>query len=345
LKRCRLHLILAAFSTAFFLGACSGTATSSSSGGSNLALPTAIRPAGKIPADSLFVGSMGLVEVYQNSGSNWPKTNEITEHIGEPVSMGIDQDGFLFVANHDRDDVAAFNLAENGQYIGRLKRVKTPQKIALDAQGDVAVINSGFEINGPTIVTVFPFGGSNGSYEIKEGLRDPVALAYDKDGNLFVANGGNDVITVYAPGAMTPMLKISDGVTGPVAMVSDRNGRLYVANYSGYNVTAYDPPEYNLVLTIPTNLKNVVDVAIGPGAPHLYIAADSTLRSEVIDYDVRTGKSVKITDGISHPKYVIICSKTYVCVANQSTKVTIYNNDALVHTIDTGRGLYSITSR
>ncbi|MGA8533154.1 MAG: hypothetical protein WB615_03480 [Candidatus Tumulicola sp.] len=186
--------------------------------------------------------------------------------------------------------MAAFNLAENGKYIGRLTRnLKEPRKIALDAQGDVAVINSGVGNDGRSIVSVFPFGGSNGWYEIKDGIANSKSLAYDKEGNLYVGNIGN-VITVYAPGATTPMRKITDGVNGPYSMVFDRNGRLYVGNYSGYNVTAYEPPDYNLVLTIPTELRNVRDIAINAAARRLYIAADSTLRSEVLDYDIKPAR-------------------------------------------------------
>jgi hypothetical protein len=345
LKHCRLRSIPAALSAIVFLSACSGNATSSSTANSSLALPAAIRPAENIPPDSLFLAQTDRVDVYRNSGSDWTKTNEITEHVGIPLSTDIDQDDYLFVANSDQNDVALFKLAEDGKYIGSLTRdLKGPRIIALDAQGDLAVIADNPENNGTAAVIVFPFGGSNGSYVIKDEIANPKSLAYDSEGNLYVGNVSRD-ITVYAPGATTPMRKITDGISSPSSMVFDRNGRLYVGNYSGYNVTAYDPPDYNLVLTIPANLKTVRDIAIDRPMRHLYIAAQGSLRSEVLDYAIRTGKVTKITDGIALPSQVIICAKTYVCVKNASNTVTIYKNDALVHKITTSQALWSLTSR
>ena len=67
------------------------------------------------------------------------------------------------------------------------------------------------------------------------GVSGPEALAFDANGNLYVANyyGG---VTVYAPGSTTPTATLT-GLNQPVALAFDANGNLFVTN-SGNNTVS-----------------------------------------------------------------------------------------------------------
>jgi hypothetical protein len=105
----------------------------------------------------------------------------------------------------------------------------------------------------------------------------------------------------------------------------------------------YKGPDYKLVLTIP--IGGLRPVSLASRRNHLYIAAVSQVKSVVIDYNLNTGGETRIVDGIDNPLQVMICSKTYLCVANGNHKVTIYQADELVHTIDIQRRIWSMTTR
>ena len=174
-------------------------------------------------------------------------------------------------------------------------------------------------------------------------VSGPGHLAYDSDGDLFVANADNSSVGVYHPGEDLPAQSLNDGVSAPAAFAFDRTGMVYVANVGGFNVTGYKGPEYKLVLAIPTGGLHPVSLAIR--GKHLYIAAISHLKSEVLDYNLNSGRSTRIVDGIDFPLQVMMCSKTYLCVANRDHKVTIYEADKLVHTIDNQSPIWSMTTR
>ena len=85
------------------------------------------------------------------------------------------------------------------------------------------------------------------------GLSNPCALAFDANGNLYVANLGSSVsgttVSEFAPGAATPTATLT-GLTGPDALAFDASGNLYVANetnYFGTTVSEFAPGS-----TIPT---------------------------------------------------------------------------------------------
>jgi hypothetical protein len=104
-------------------------------------------------------------------------------------------------------------------------------------------------------VSVYPLGGTAPIRTLSKGVDLPTAIAFDKLGNLYVANhdggpSGRGFISVFAPGATTPERKISNGVNVPYSLALDSKGNLYVANYiraldapklSNGSVTVYKP--------------------------------------------------------------------------------------------------------
>ena len=61
------------------------------------------------------------------------------------------------------------------------------------------------------------------------GLDDPQALAFDADGNLYVANPDNNTVSEFAVGSTVPTATLT-GLSSPMALAFDAGGNLYVAN-------------------------------------------------------------------------------------------------------------------
>lgn len=79
---------------------------------------------------------------------------------------------------------------------------------------------------------------------ITTGLDEPDGLTTDKNGNLYVANHGNNTVTEYSPRTYQPTVLPLSGLDGPTAVRVDGFGNIYVMNAasSGYNfIQEYAP--------------------------------------------------------------------------------------------------------
>lgn len=278
---------LAAVTAATALAACSNSTQDMHVTNTSSSILPAVQQSAAIPADSLFIGGTGRISVFSDAAGGFVPTTEITDHVThEPRAMGIDRDGDLFVADYsDVSQISLYRLPQDGKYLGALtKGVVRPTALALDGQNNLAVVVHN-ERNRRT-VRVFPSAASDRSFELKD-VSGPGHLAYDSDGALFVANADNSSVGVYHPGEDLPAQSLNDGVSAPAAFAFDRTGMVYVANVGGFNVTGYKGPEYKLVLAIPTGGLHPVSLAIR--GKHLYIAAISHLKSEVLDYNLNSG--------------------------------------------------------
>ncbi len=72
------------------------------------------------------------------------------------------------------------------------------------------------------------------------GLNDPLGLAVDSSGNLYVSNSGAGTVSEFAPGATTPTATLT-GLSGPEALAFDAGGNLYVANVGNNTVSVFAP--------------------------------------------------------------------------------------------------------
>jgi hypothetical protein len=91
----------------------------------------------------------------------------------------------------------------------------------------------------PAVVGALPVLGKTPSATLG-GLGEPRALAFDADGNLFVANYSAGTVSEFAPGSTKPTATLS-GVSHPVALVFDASGNLFVAGRFGKTVSEFAP--------------------------------------------------------------------------------------------------------
>src|SRR5205823_3429160 len=67
-----------------------------------------------------------------------------------------------------------------------------------------------------------------------DGYSGPIGLAFDRDGNVYVASYNTGVVTRTAPdGTSTPFVT---GLSGPHAIAFDARGSLYIVNNSNGTV-------------------------------------------------------------------------------------------------------------
>jgi DNA-binding beta-propeller fold protein YncE len=105
---------------------------------------------------------------------------------------------------------------------------------------------------------------------ISEGICEPVSLAFDSVGNLYVGNYGDDAtkkpsVTVYAVGTNVLMETINHGVTKPIALAIDPSNNLYVANDTESDgVSVYPPGQESPSLKLRKGISYPLDLTLLP---------------------------------------------------------------------------------
>lgn len=207
-----------------------------------------------------------------------------------PQGLAVDAQGNIFVADYGnsliREIVAATNTvktyAGNG-YVGYVDgdALKTaefngPSGLAVDANGNLFVAdrnnNMIRKITSAGVVSTIAGtktpGYVNGTVNTTTGayasFRNPSALVLDKDGNIYVADLGNNAIRMITPAAVVTTIAGGPGQTSllgnPIALTMDAQGNFFIADESGRVVEL-------------TAAKVLYDLA---GAPNVAGYADGT---------------------------------------------------------------------
>jgi hypothetical protein len=79
-----------------------------------------------------------------------------------------------------------------------------------------------------------PNGAAKPLETIVTGISEPMGIALDGSGALYVANSGNNTVTVYAPGTTSPSKTFTNGLSVPQGVAVGSDGTTYVANEGSY---------------------------------------------------------------------------------------------------------------
>ena len=175
-------------------------------------------------------------------------------------------------------------------------------------------------------VTVYAPGSNTVLRTISRGIYDPLDLAFDGTGKLYVANGGCTgscspyrpyTVTVYAPESEKVRRTITAGINGPDALAFDSSGNLYVANWPFYSgtstVTVYAPGSKNVLRTISQGIVAPVALAFD-AAGRLYVLNASG--NVTVYASGKTTVARTITQGIVDPQALALDASQNLYVAN-----------------------------
>jgi len=138
-----------------------------------------------------------------------------------------------------------------------------------------SVTSYGRRANGD-MVPLQTIAGSN------TGLREPLGIAVDHRGKIYVANvfgGGSNgygSILIFAPGAngnVAPVATIDEGLDYPFGVALDTSGNVYVANNQGQSVTIYAAKTYKEIGAISGDDTQLYPVGLSfDSGGNLYVA-------------------------------------------------------------------------
>lgn len=144
-----------------------------------------------------------------------------------------------------------------------------PTSLAFDRAGNIYVANGVYPWSGS------PFGHTNTiakfspdlTYlgDFATNLNQPWGLAFDRAGNLFVSNSGDNRIYKFTPaGARTIFATTGAGLNNPRGLAFDSAGYLYVANAGSGSILKI-PPGGFISSVFASGLNAPTSIAIQPG--------------------------------------------------------------------------------
>jgi sugar lactone lactonase YvrE len=165
-------------------------------------------------------------------------------NLNGPSGIARDAAGRIYVANSTSDAITIYALGSHGTpnpiatIAGAKTGLKSPAGIALDSKGRIFVANTKGGTSGQGSVTIYPplatgdirpiaiVGGAH------TGLNDPVDIALDSRGNIYVVNQ----VGLTGPGAVTIYRAKSNGDAAPIKSFPAGEQRALLP--SGITVTA-----------------------------------------------------------------------------------------------------------
>ena len=174
------------------------------------------------------VNSAGYNTIRKYSPTGQDLGNFVSTNIDSPQGIAFDRVGNLYVASNNSSAILKF-FPDGTPAPAPFASTRYPAGIAFDGSGNLYAVNSAGGDN--TIHRFGPNGEDQGVFADSH-LNDPIALAFDVDGYLYVTNSADNTVTRFAPnGAADPDPFLHTGLNIPIGIAIDAvHGFIYVVN-------------------------------------------------------------------------------------------------------------------
>ena len=109
---------------------------------------------------------------------------------------------------------------------------------------------------------------------VSSGLRDPLGVAVDGSGNVYIADSFNNAIKEYHASTQQVTTLVSTGLNTPQGVAVDGSGNVYIADSNNNAIKEYNASTQQVTTLVSTGLNTPKGVAVD-GSGNVYIADTS----------------------------------------------------------------------
>ncbi len=149
------------------------------------------------------------------------------------------------------------------------------------------------------------------------GLSEPIGLAFDTSGNLYVANLGNNTISKVTPGGtVSTFVPASAGLSGPLSLAFDASGNLYVGNDDTGTINEVTPSgAVSTFVPASARLSRPSCLAFDSSG-NLYVGCQGTSTISKVTPDGTVSTFVPASAGLSDPNGLAFDASGNLYIAN-----------------------------
>jgi DNA-binding beta-propeller fold protein YncE len=146
------------------------------------------------------------------------------------------------------------------------------------------------------------------------GLFNPRGVAVDGQGNVFIADAGNNAIKMWAPANNSLTTVVSSGLNDPYGVAVDAAGNLYIADFGSSAIKKWTAADNTLTTLVSSGLNYPSGVAVD-GANNVYIA--DTYNHAIKKWSASDGSlSNLVASGLDYPEGVAVDRAGNVYIAD-----------------------------
>jgi hypothetical protein len=204
----------------------------------------------------LFVVDNDEVLLYDPDSSNPSPEGSITDGVNDPWQVAVDKHGTLYISN--LGTITEYPPGQSSPSLTISSGLSDNTGVAVDSKDDVFASN----LYAGTVVAYKP--GATTPYETISGFVDPVALAVNRAGDVYVASVSSNAIDIIPAGTTKVQSSGLSDLVGPNGIAFGRRDTLYVANFGTIQtssfVAIYKKGSTSPARTITSGIEN-----LGPG--------------------------------------------------------------------------------
>lgn len=171
-------------------------------------------------AGDLFVGDNAASTIYRYSPGG-TRTTFATAGLQNPIGLAVDSAGDVYAANLNGNDITKYTSTGAGSLFAN---VSQPKGLTFDSSGNLYVSTAN-----NTIVEYNSQGQGQVIATATQGLNGPLAMQFNSDGDLFVANYfSSDILERNTAGNWSVFATTPSGYSNPLGLTFGPDGTMYV---------------------------------------------------------------------------------------------------------------------
>ena len=151
---------------------------------------------------------------------------------------------------------------------------------------------------------------------VSMGLSQPLSVAVDGAGNVYIADRGNNAIKEWVVASNTVTTLVASGLSSPFGVAVDGAGNVYIADTGNNAIKKWVAASNSVLMLVTSGLSSPFEVAVD-GAGNVYIADTGGIKKwSVLNNTVTTLVSILMPAGVA----VDAAGNVYIADGNSSIK-------------------------